>query len=170
MPDDVRLRTPQGMLSLRAEAGGASEQAFLYLLFASNKWPEMALMPIDARQKEFLLQIQFRSMNATYRQRFPKARFEIIELDRWPIGRLVTDVSKERVHYVDFAILPQAQGGGIGTQIMAAALQEPRRLRLPARANVLSHNVRSLSMFEGLGFEMVGDHAPYVTLEWRAKH
>jgi RimJ/RimL family protein N-acetyltransferase len=165
MPDGMTFRTSQGMLSLRPEKRDASEEAFLYLLFASNKWPEMALMPIDAGQKEFLLQLQFRSMMATYRQQFPKARYEIIELDRWPIGRLVTDVQERRVYYVDFALLPQAQGGGIGTQIMAAALDEPRRLRMPARANVVAHNVASLRMFDRLGFVKVADNAPYVTLE-----
>jgi GNAT superfamily N-acetyltransferase len=169
MPDDVRLRTAHGTLSLRAEAGGPSEEAFLYLLFSSSKMPEMALMPLDAEKKEFLLQVQYRSMNATYRQRFPKARFEIVELDRWPIGRLITDVQERWVYYVDIALLPQARGGGIGTALMTAALEEPRRLGLPARVNVLSYNLFSLRMCQRLGFTTVASQPPYVTLEWRAR-
>jgi len=155
------------MLSVRPEAGGEPEKAFLYLLFSSIKAPEMAFMPVDAKQKEFLLQMQFTSMNATYRHRFPKARFEIVELDRWPIGRIVTDVQKDCVYYVDVALMPQASGAGIGTALMAAMLEEPRRLGLPARAKVLNYNLPSLHMFQGLGFTKVAANAPYLDLEWR---
>lgn len=167
MPDILRTQTPHGMLAVRSEAGGASEEAFLYLLFSSIKAPEMAFMAVDARQKEFLLQMQFKSMNATYRQRFPKARFEIVELDRWPVGRIVTDVQERCVYYVDVALMPQASGAGIGTALMTAMLDEPRRLGLPARAKVLSYNIPSLRMFHRLGFIKVAANLPYVDLEWR---
>jgi GNAT superfamily N-acetyltransferase len=166
MSATVCTRTPHGMLTVRHEAGGPSEEAFLYLLFASNKAPEMALMPVDLRQKEFLLQIQFKSMNYTYRTRFPKARFEIVELDRWPIGRIVTDVQDTHVYYVDIALMPQAQGKGIGSALLEAMLAEPRRLGVPARAKSLSYNIPSLRMFERSGFTKVRVSLPYVDLEW----
>jgi GNAT superfamily N-acetyltransferase len=164
----LSILTQHGMLSVRPETGGPSEEAFLYLLFASIKAPEMSLMPVDAQQKEFLLQMQYKSMNYTYRNRFPKARFEIVELDRWPIGRVVTDVQKTCVYYVDIALMPQAHGKGIGTALMSAMLAEPRRLGLPARAKVLSHNIPSLRMFERFGFTRVATKVPYVDLEWRS--
>lgn len=152
---------------MRPEATGPSEEAFLYLLFSSNKAPEMALMPLDARHKEFLLQVQFRSMSMTYRQSFPSARFEIIELDRWPIGRIVTDVREDCVYYVDFALLPQAQGVGIGTALMRALLEEPKRLGIPARLRALSYNFAALQLWRKLGFCKVADEPPYARLEWR---
>src|SRR5215469_7235279 len=123
----MKFRTSQGTVGLRPAAGGVSEEAFLYLLFASNRAAEMALMPISPADKEFLLQVQFRSMNETYRNNYPTARYDIIELDRWPVGRVVTEVQTDCVYYVDFALLPQAQGIGIGTTVLAAALEEPRR-------------------------------------------
>ena len=54
-------------------------------------------------------------MNETYRNNYPAARYDIIELDRWPVGRIVSEVQTDWVYYVDFALLPQAQGLGIGT-------------------------------------------------------
>ena len=167
MSATVSTRTPHGTLSVRAEAGGPSEDAFLYLLFASIKAPEMALMPVNAQHKEFLLQMQYKSMRNTYRQRFPQARFEIVELDRWPIGRIVTDVQKSHVYYVDIALMPHAHGVGLGTALMSAMLAEPRRLGVPARAKVLSYNIPSLHMFERLGFTRVAANIPYLDLEWR---
>ena len=113
---------------LRPAAGGVSEEAFLYLLFATNRQTEMALMPISPADKEFLLQVQFRSMNDTYRKNYPAARYDIIELDGWPVGRIVSEVQTDCVYMSTSPVLPQVQGIGIGTTVLAAALEEPRRL------------------------------------------
>jgi GNAT superfamily N-acetyltransferase len=169
MSGALKIATSHGTLSVRPEAGGPSEEAFLYLLFASTKAEETALMPVDDQHKEFLLQVQFRSMTATYRQRFPKARFDIVELDRWPVGRIVTDVQKQCVYYVDVALLPQARGIGVGTALMSAMLDEPRRLGLPARLKTLSYNVPALRLYHRLGFVKRADSPPYLELEWRAR-
>jgi len=165
----MKFRTSQGTVGLRPAAGGVSEEAFLYLLFASNRAAEMALMPISPADKEFLLQVQFRSMNETYRNNYPTARYDIIELDRWPVGRVVTEVQTDCVYYVDFALLPQAQGIGIGTTVLAAALEEPRRLGLPARLRCFSYHWQARRLYDRLGFVVVFEQPPQVVLEWRAK-
>jgi GNAT superfamily N-acetyltransferase len=166
---ELKVRTSHGTIALRPAAGGPSEEAFLYLLFASNRAAEMALMPISPADKEFLLQVQFRSMNDTYRKNFPTARYDIIELDRWPVGRIVTEVQANCVYYVDFALLPQAQGVGIGTTVLAAALEEPRRLGLPARLRSFSYNWAAQRLYEKLGFTVIAEEPPQVVLEWRAR-
>ncbi len=166
---ELKLRTSHGTVGLRPAAGGASEEAFLYLLFASNRAAEMALMPISAADKEFLLQVQFRSMNDTYRKNYPAARYDIVELDRWPVGRIVTKVQTDCVYYVDFALLPQAQGIGIGTAVLAAALEEPRLLGLPARLRSFSYNWAARRLYDKLGFTVIAEEPPQVVLEWRAR-
>jgi GNAT superfamily N-acetyltransferase len=156
-------------VGLRRAAGGPSEEAFLYLLFASNRAAEMAFMPISQADKEFLLQVQFRSMNESYRRAFPAARYDIIELDRWPVGRLVSELQASCVYYVDFALLPQAQGLGVGTTVLAAALDEPKRLGLPARLRSFSYNWAAQRLYHQLGFTAVAEEPPHILLEWRAK-
>ncbi len=165
---ELTIRTSHGTVGLRPAAGGSSEEAFLYLLFAGNRAAEMALMPISAHDKEFLLQVQFRSMNDTYRQRFPAARYDIIELDRWPVGRIVSEVQADCVYFIDFALLPQAQGIGIGATVLAAALDEPRRLGLPARLRSFSYNWAAQRLYDKLGFTVVAEEPPQIVLEWRA--
>ena len=164
---DLKISTTHGTVGLRPAAGGPSEEAFLYLLFASNRAAEMALMPLAQHHKEFLLQVQFRSMNETYRRNFPNARYEIIELDRWPVGRIVSEVQRDCVYYIDFALLPQAQGIGIGTTVLAATLEEPKRLGLPARLRSFSYNWAAQRLYRRLGFTTLADEPPYVVLEWQ---
>lgn len=168
MRRELSIHTSQGTVRLRPAACGPAEEAFLYLLFASNRAAEMALMPISAHHKEFLLQVQFRSMNQSYRQSFPAARYDIIELDRWAVGRIVSEVQVGCVYFIDFALLPQAQGLGIGTTVLAAALEEPRRLGLPARLRSFPNNFAAQRLYDKLGFTVVAEEPPQLVLEWRA--
>ncbi len=152
---------------MRPEAADGSDEPFLFHLFASHTLPGMAFMPLDATGKEQLLLMQYRSMSATYHGQYPNARFEIAALDGRPAGRLITDVNAERVYYVDIAMLPEIQGGGVATALMTAALDEPRRLGIPGRAKVLSGNFASLRLCEKVGFTVAAQEPPYVDLEWR---
>ncbi len=166
---ELKISTPHGTVALRPARGGPSEEAFSYLLFASNRAAEMALMPLPLADKEFLLQVQFRSMNETYRQKFPAARYDIIELDRWPVGRIVSEVQADCVYFIDFALLPQAQGLGIGTTVLAGALEEPRQLGLPARLRSFSYHWAAQRLYQKFGFVVIAEEPPQVVLEWRAR-
>lgn len=75
--------------------------------------------------------MQYRSMSATYHLQYPNARFEIVELSGHPAGRRITDVDTERVYYVDIAMLPELQRGGVASALMNAALAEPRASVFP---------------------------------------
>jgi len=161
----VDVATAHGRLTMRPET--ADDKNFLFLLFAGSKRDETAMMPLDDAGKQFLLDVQFRSMMASYRREFPNARFEIVELDGTPAGRLVTDVQADCVYYVDIALLPDRQGGGIATALMIAVLEEPRRLGLPGRVKVLATNAASLRLCRRIGMTVRQEIPPFVELEWR---
>ena len=167
--EDAAMTGPaEGLLTLRRALDNEDDAAFAFALFAATRALEMAAMPIDAKARDFLVRAQYRSMTETYRRDYPSARSEIIELDRQPVGRLVTDVGEACVTYVDIAILPEAQGRGLGRRVMLNALEEPRRLGLPARVSVLMHNAASLRLCESVGFVRVSQSPPFVRLEWTA--
>jgi GNAT superfamily N-acetyltransferase len=162
------IEAAEGALALRQARDNEGDEAFFFALFAATRAAEMASMPIDAKAKDFLLRVQHRSMTETYRREYPNARWEVIELEGEPVGRLVTDVGDACITYVDIAILPQAQGRGLARRVMLKALEEPRRLGLPARVSVLMQNVASLRLCERLGFVRVEESPPFVRLEWVA--
>lgn len=158
----------ESMLTLRLVRDNADDAAFLFALFAATRSPEMEAMPIDAKAKDFLLRAQYRSMTETYRREYPNARWEVIEIEGEPAGLLVTDLGSACVTYVDIAILPHVQRRGLARQVMLKALDEPRRLGLPARVSVLMHNVASLRLCERVGFVRAEESPPFVRLEWTA--
>ena len=91
----------------------------------------------------------------------------LVELMREPVGRIISDVDDRCVTYVDIALLPRAQGRGLATSRLCVRSEEPRRLSLPARVNVLARNVASLKLCERLGFVRLADAPPFVRLEWK---
>ncbi len=155
-------------LSLRPARDDDTDRAFLYALFAATKTADMAAMPVDVAAKDVLLRMQYRSMTTTYRHEYPTAQWEVVEFVGEPVGLLVTDVGDRYITYVDIALTLRAQGHGLATRLMMRALEEARRLGLPARVNVLAQNGASLRLCERIGFVKVGDEPPFVRLEWRA--
>jgi RimJ/RimL family protein N-acetyltransferase len=156
------LETARGRIALRPEQ--AADAAFLYALFHSHMLAELAMMPVDAATKEQLVRMQFDSQTATYRAQYPQARFDIVEQDGRPIGRLIVDSGADANCFVDFALLPDYRGGGLGTAIIAAVLREQTR---PVLCKVLYNNEASLRMCRRVGFVQIGGELPFLQLEWR---
>jgi len=140
------------------------DAAFLAGLFRTIAGRDLALMPIDEAMKDRLIRLQFASQTATYRTQFPAARFDIIEQDGEPIGRLVIDPGTEVGRIVDIALVPQRRARGLGTAIVGAVTQ---RLARRVQCQVLAGNQASLRMFHRAGFRQVDDVPPFLHLEWQ---
>ncbi len=124
-------------------------------------------MPVDDAVKESLVRMQFAAQTSSYRQQFPAARFDIIERLGMPIGRIVIDPGGEAGCIVDFALVPECRGQGLGTAILAAVLDRFAKLRRRVLCKVLASNQASLRMCERVGFTQIDVVPPFLQLEWR---
>jgi ribosomal protein S18 acetylase RimI-like enzyme len=152
-------------ITLRPER--ADDAGFLAALFRSSALPDLALLPLDDAMKDSLVQMQFASQTATYRSEQPHARFQIIEQRGKPIGRIVVDPGDEAGCIVDLALLPECRGQGLGSVILAAALEPFARLKRPVLCKVLASNEASLRMCRRVGFVQIESIPPFLQLEWR---
>ena len=144
-------------IRLRPET--ASDASFLLHLFQSAT-PALDGLPPEMAQN--LVSMQWRSQTATYRASYPQAWFAIIELDGAAAGRLVFDPGAVS-WVVDYALLPDERGAGLGSAILAAVLA---RAGGPVRCSVLVNNHASLAMCRRLGFVVVGEDGAHLELEW----
>jgi len=76
---------------------------------------------LPAAAAEALLEMQVRSQGATYRAAHPDAFFAIIERGGKPCGRLIVAHGPMSC-VVDYALLPDVRGIGLGTAVLAAVL------------------------------------------------
>ena len=63
--------------------------------------------------------MQFDAQDTEYRRHNPDGRFDVIEVDGEPAGRLYVDRRPGDLRIVDIALLPDFRGRGIGRRLIA---------------------------------------------------
>jgi RimJ/RimL family protein N-acetyltransferase len=165
MNQPLALETPRGRFTLRPEQPDDAD--FLYALFRSHSLAGVAAMPVDDAMKESLLRMQFRSQTMTYRTQYPDARFDVLESDGEPFGRLIVHEAGGIATFVDFALLPNKQGAGLGTAVILRVLDWVAERCAAVRLSILWNNEASLRLTRRVGFVQVGEVPPYIEMEWR---
>jgi ribosomal protein S18 acetylase RimI-like enzyme len=164
--ETVEIASPRGVLRLRPER--EEDQAFRFRLFCDAR-PDLALLPLATEVRDQLMTMQFRAQTLSYRAQVPAARFDIVELEGTPIGRIVVDRPGTAIHIVDQALSPPFRNLGIGGAIMRALMGEAEQAGLPLRLQVASDNAAALRLYLRLGFVPAGGAGAFHTmLEWRA--
>jgi RimJ/RimL family protein N-acetyltransferase len=168
LEDIGEISLPLGSLRLRPER--AEDQPFRLGLFCDSRPAEFVLLQRQLAPEAFdqLMRFQFQAQTMTYRANFPQARFDIIELDGMPIGRIVVDRPKTMIHIVDQAVVPGMRNRGIGTTVMQALMDEAARDGVPVRLKVASSNDPSMRLYQRLGFLPIEAVPFYVEMEWKA--
>ena len=168
MEDIGEISLSLGSLRLRPER--CEDQPFRLRLFCDSRPAEFALLQqqLGAEPFDQLMRFQFQAQTMSYAASFPQARFDIIELDGTPIGRIVVDRPGTVIHIVDQAVVPAMRNRGFGTAIMRALMDEAARDGLPVRLKVASSNDPSMRLYQRLGFRPIDQVPFYIEMEWKA--
>ena len=105
MDDTIEIASAHGVMRLRPER--AEDHDFRYQLFCDSRLPEWYAVQMDPAVRAQLMQHQFRAQTETYLARFPRARFDIIELGGERIGRIVVNRPGPYLHLVDTTSSPR---------------------------------------------------------------
>ena len=170
MSSTVRtIRTPRGDFIFRPERPG--DKRFLFELFAAHNGAMLRLAGLPGAMIETLLEAQFRSQAATYRNMFPNAIYSIIAFEGDEIGRFIEQDETDVVYFVDFLLSPQHQAKGIGPAITRALMEEWASRGRGTRVEVMINNEPCLKMCRRLGFtEGEPDDRAFVELRWYPPH
>ena len=100
-------------------------------------------------------------------QAFQKASFlTLIESGGKPIGYQISTFSAWGIHLSRLAVEPHWQGSGIGTALVTDLLhQAQRKGHLSVTVNTQEDNLRSIRLYQRLGFHTTGDR--FVVMERR---
>jgi ribosomal protein S18 acetylase RimI-like enzyme len=92
--------------------------------------------------------------------------FEIVEERGQAIGYLCVLHEEDHDFIEEIALLPQAQGRGIGTHVLRQVLCAASLRHVPVRLSVFAENP-ARNLYARLGFVVTGGEHPRVTMEWR---
>ena len=141
------------------------DKEFLYQVYASTREEELELTGWDDLRKGAFLQMQFDAQHRFYMEQFATAEFQIVLLNREPVGRLYVDRRPDEIRIVDIALLPQHRNQGIGSRLMGDLCAEAEGAGFPVRIHVERSN-RVLRLYHRFGFRKIGDTGVYYLMEW----
>lgn len=144
----------------------ADDKAFLLRLYASTREEELAQTGWGEAEKRAFLVMQFDAQDRHYREHFPDARFDIVEVDGEAAGRLYVDCGTDEIRVLDIALLPEQRGRGVGRVLMRALQSEATSHRKPVVLHVEEYNP-ACRLYLRLGFVPVKRDGIHIRMMWR---
>ncbi len=144
-----------------------ADQAFAEALYAYVISVELQLVPWTEQQKQDFVRMQSKAQRHSYLARFPDAHCEIILVNGALTGRVWVGRKAEEIRLLDITLLPQAQGGGIGSRLIGELQQEAAASGKALRHCVHKTNPRALALYQRLGFKIIEDMESHWQMEWR---
>jgi ribosomal protein S18 acetylase RimI-like enzyme len=148
-------------------AATAEDVGWLFRIYASTREEELAATGWPDEVKAQFLGMQFQAQDRYYRQVYPDASFDLVEVSGEPAGRLYVNRAPDEIRIIDIALLPAFRGRGLGSAILRAVLDEADAVGRPVTIHVEQHNP-ALRLYQRLGFRVLDTRGLYHFLEWRA--
>ncbi|UVJ40766.1 N-acetyltransferase [Arthrobacter sp. CJ23] len=94
----------------------------------------------------------------------------IVEFDGVPAGRMWTAWSTREVRLVDFALLPEFRGAGLGGRLLDNLCEAAGTAWLDVRLTVARGNPAALALYQRKGFEVEKAGEVFLSLLLRPAH
>lgn len=150
----------------RTRPAQPSDQPFLFQVYASTRQAEMAAWGWEPAQQETFLWMQFQHRTQAYRMQFPKAEYHLILDAERPIGTMILAHEQGALRLVDIALLPEARGTGIGSELMRALQAEAARTGRALHLHVNKGNP-ARRLYDRLGFTVTRETDIAYAMVWR---
>jgi ribosomal protein S18 acetylase RimI-like enzyme len=141
-----------------------ADEALLREIYASTREDELALVEWPDEERRAFLAQQFDAQSTHYRTHYADARFDVVEMDGDPAGRLYVARWDDEIRVVDISLLPRFRGRGIGTELLRELLEEGARTGRRVTIHVEKHNP-ALRLYSRLGFVPAADLGLYLLME-----
>ena len=134
---------------------GTDDGEFLFQVFFHTRQGEFAAAGWAPAELETFLRAQHDLQDRSYRSAYPRGEFQVIELDRAPVGRLYLDRGPRIIHIIDIALLPGCRGRGLGTELLGALTREADALEARMSLEVEAASP-ARQLYRRLGFQETG--------------
>lgn len=138
---------------------------FLFGLYASTRAREVAASGWPAEAQVQFLSQQFEAQHHHYTTYYPDAEWLVVEHEGRAVGRLYVEEWPSQFRIIDIALVPEAQGRGFGSALLADMFDRARGVGKKVSIHVEKNNP-AMRLYERLGFSKAEDKGVYDLLEW----
>ena len=153
---------------LHIRDAGPADEAFFAALYRSTR-DDLLALPADPSMIDGLVAMQHRMQVAGYRNSYPDAHYQVLELDGVAVGRLVTAALDGALRVVDIAILPPARGRGVAAEALRRLQAQAAGAGQAVALSVRKDNAAARRLYAALGFAVDGQDGMSLELRWRAQ-
>jgi ribosomal protein S18 acetylase RimI-like enzyme len=143
----------------------AQDQAFIDDLYATTR-EDLQALGCEASALTQLIRMQQQLQTMGYQQMYPQATYWLLTQHTQPIGRLVINQTPSEIRLVDWALVPQARGQGVGLlllhKLQEMASQEACALHLSVRKD----NSAAHRLYYRAGFSTWREDALFEHRQW----
>lgn len=165
---EIHVTRPTNVSTLpKLRPATASDDAFLFQLYAGTRTKELAATGWSASQRETFLRTQFADRRRGYHSAFPEATHLIIVQGGTRVGAMIVNRTVDEIRLVDIALLPVQRGVGIGSRLISDLMEEARVAAKPLRLQVLKDSP-AVGLYIRLGFAPNGSDALRLKMQWPA--
>ncbi len=143
------IRAPAPGVTFREVVEG--DRPFLRELYREVRAAELALTDWDEARKRAFADDQFERQDEWYRDRYPGARFLVIEREGAPIGRLYYMAGADELRLMEVTLVPGERNRGLGTAIVRSLLEIADARGLAVTLHVETFNP-ARNLYARLGF------------------
>ncbi len=144
-----------------------SDEQFLFSLYSSTRFDELALIGWNDEQKQLFLQNQFKSQHNFYFTKYPDASYQLIKINDESVGRIYTAELPDEIRIIDLTILPEFRGKNIGSQLIKEILAEAEIIKKAVQIYLEKLNPAQ-KLFARLGFKEVSGDEVYTLWRWES--
>lgn len=141
-----------------------SDTGALLAMYRETRWEELQQVAWSDEQRRTFLAHQFEAQHQHYQQYFPRASFQVIEVEGATVGRLYLDRRSDEIRIVDIIVIAAHRNAGLGGRILDDVLAEAAGAALPVRIHVEKSNP-ALRLYQRKGFTRKGDAGVYWLME-----
>ena len=143
-----------------------ADEDLLRRVYASTRAAELSLAGWDEPTMQAFVRQQFDAQQAWYQRANPDGIRQVILVGGQAAGRLYLDERPAETRIVDIAVLPEFQGQGAGSTLLATILDHAARRGASVSLHVEGHNP-ALGWYLRRGFTVEEDQGAYLLLRWR---
>ncbi|MDG3040596.1 GNAT family N-acetyltransferase [Roseicyclus marinus] len=164
-PQQPQHRPPPDSRQIGFRVIHDADAEFLFRVYAGTREHEFQLTIWTDADKDAFLRRQFDLQDQHYQMAFPNALRRIITQGATDIGRIYLQRQDDCLRIIEFSLLPQARGRGIGTDILRSLMNEAQGGKVPVLLSV-ERASPALRLYLRHGFRPTGQAGYHVALEW----